>query len=224
MTLIANNDHNVKQTATLLLTRRKCAITIGCRRGLRTTRRIVGLVARTNNGTFILRTSVDSRGRIITVFATVSRRSRPLTTLIGGTKVLFARYAIRGLATRQVGQMLSAGIAKCFLYYHRTMGHVTLGGNNDNNTVIGISSITSQLNSPKRCISCTTSGKTVSALAAKLSLRITTRKVHIGYIQPKFVCARVRTDNNRPKHISHIGSGVPVRHNKRTRRITRTVI
>lgn len=222
--VVAKTDHNVNTTATYLTTRQNCTIYIGCLHGRRTTGDVIESVRRHKNGTVTITTSITSRGSMVRLFRAMSRRLKEIATLMGGTNVLRRRVQMRSVGITQLRQIFSAGVVNDFLYTQRTIGQVSAEQNNAKKTVIGISSTTTQLNSTNRCISCTTSGKTVSAVAVKLTGRITSRNVHMGTMHPNFVCASVRTDKNRPGQVRQIGRDVPVGQNKRTARITGTVL
>lgn len=58
-----------------------------------------------------------------------------------------------------------------------------------NNSVIGVTSIATMLNSPNRS-TCSTAGKTVVTFAGSTTGRLTSRKVHIGTITPNVMGAR----------------------------------
>lgn len=216
VTIMANNTHKVKGTVTLRLTGTKGLMIVGCGNSRRGTQRAGTRVRTTNNRTSVLRYGITSFSTYRTFFGTITRGCKHISVLMGGTKIAGSKLLV-GVDRRSFSEIISVGLGKAFGYVHR-ISEVVLG--REDNQVVDLSSIMNLHKGTKRT-GCTTSGTKVVNLAGSTTGRLTSEKVAIGTVTPKFVGASVASILS-----SGMGRGVttsvPVKDVKAARSITGT--
>lgn len=139
-----------------------------------------------------------------------------MSVLIGGTKVAESKLLV-GVTRRSFSTIVSAGLGKAFRYVHTISERVLHRGSKE---VVGLSSMSKILKGTKRT-GCSTSGTNIVKLAGDTTERLTSEKVAMGTVTPKFVGARVARMLSRGIG-RKTATRVPLKGFKRARSVTGT--